>query len=97
MTTTIVFFIFGLVLLIAGWMIDCFQSTSFDYASQRALVNLLRVEASEAKPEDQPLKWMHVADEEAELRRILVPRIKWGRVVIAAGVAMILASICRMF
>ena len=95
MIIAIVGILVGLVLVCVGWVAFCMQSM-FDFPPTQTEIDLLRHEAAEAEAEDQPLKWMYVADAEAELRASLEPRLKWGKVVLVLGIVVLLASVARL-
>ncbi len=91
MILAILGFIVGFVILCVGWIVYCYQYTSCPPTQQE--IDLLRREAANAKSEDQPLKWMYVADAEEELRASRKPRINLGKVILALGAVVVIASV----
>ncbi len=88
--------IIGLFLVYVGWTAYCLQSMSDNPPSQSE-IELLRQESFKATEDDRPLKSMYLADAEAEYRRSLEPKIKWGKAVLALGIGILILSIANFF
>ena len=100
---TIVFGFVGFALMVVGAYIQCmisFESLERNCPLSQATIDRMRDEAAKANKEDQPLKWMQVADEEAGLRMSKEPRSLvdyFGILIMVVGAACAVISAARLF